>query len=109
MSISRRIPLDKCAWPLLAGSAGLSGLALFGPWPLLSAIPAVLTMFIVFYFRDPMKKPAIDPRAFVSPADGVVTGVQLNGQPEAGSPGGPCISIFLAVWIMPDAWTGSHS
>jgi phosphatidylserine decarboxylase len=54
--------------------------------------------FLAFFFRDPDRRSPADPRAFVSPADGVVTGVQLNDQPEAGPLGGPCISIFLAVW-----------
>jgi phosphatidylserine decarboxylase len=54
--------------------------------------------FLAYFFRDPERQSATNPRAFVSPADGVVTGVHLNDQPEAGPLGGPCISIFLAVW-----------
>jgi phosphatidylserine decarboxylase len=98
MSIPRRIPIDKCAWPLLAGSAALLGVALFSPWRLLQVALVVLMSFLVFFFRDPERQSPTNPRAFVSPADGVVTGVHLNDQADAGPLGGPCISIFLAVW-----------
>jgi phosphatidylserine decarboxylase len=98
MNIPYRVPIDQCAWPFLAGSAGLLGLTLFGPWRLLSAALVVLLSLLVFFFRDPERQPPADPGAFVSPADGVVTGIHLNDQPEAGPLGGPCISIFLAVW-----------
>ena len=98
MNIPRRIPIDTCAWPVLAASAALLGVALFSPWRLLQVALVALTSFLVFFFRDPERQPPTNPRAFVSPADGVVTGVHLNDQPEAGPPGGPCISIFLAVW-----------
>jgi phosphatidylserine decarboxylase len=74
------------------------GLALLTPWPVLAAIPVVGAVFLVFFFRDPERRPTADPRAFVSPADGVVMGVHCNHQPEAGPIGGPYISIFLAVW-----------
>ena len=98
MNIPHRVPIDQCAWPLLAGSAALLGLTLFGPWRLLSAALVVLLSFLVFFFRDPERQPPADPRAFLSPADGVVTGIHLNDQAEAGPLGGPCVSIFLAVW-----------
>jgi phosphatidylserine decarboxylase len=98
MAILHRIPTDKCAWPLLAGLAALLGLALFGPWRLLPIALVALMIFVGFFFRDPDRKSPADPRAFVSPADGVVTGVHLNDQGEAGSVGGPWISIVLAVW-----------
>jgi phosphatidylserine decarboxylase len=74
------------------------GVALFSPWRLLQVALVVLISFLAFFFRDPERHSPNDPRAFVSPADGAVTGVHLNDQPEAGPLGGPCISIFLAVW-----------
>jgi phosphatidylserine decarboxylase len=98
MTIPRRIPIDRCAWPLLAGLAGLLGLALFGPWTPLPTALAASMVFIAFFFRDPDRVSPAVPGAFVSPADGVVTGVRLNDEPVSGSVGGPCVSIFLAAW-----------
>jgi phosphatidylserine decarboxylase len=98
MRRSRRIPLDPSAWWPLAGSAVLLVLALFGPWPRLAAIPGALFFTIGFFFRDPERTPPANPLAFVSPADGAVTGVSLTDPAEAGPVGGPHISIFLAVW-----------
>lgn len=94
----RRIPIDECAWLPLAGSAALLGVALFSPWRILPVALVLLMSFLAFFFRDPERQSPADVRAFVSPADGVVTGVHLNDQPEAGPLGGPHISIFLAVW-----------
>lgn len=98
MSLPGRIPIDRCAWPLLAGAAALAGLASLGPWPPVLTFPAVLMISVAFFFRDPDRLAPADPAAWVSPADGVVTAVDLNRQREAGPVGGPCISIFLAVW-----------
>lgn len=97
MTCLRRIPLDECAWPLLARPAGLLGITLLGRSWLPPVAFAVLMGFLAFFFRDPDRQSPAVPGAFVSPADGVVTGVHLNEQPEAGPLGGPCISIFLAV------------
>jgi phosphatidylserine decarboxylase len=98
MNIPRRIPIDTCAWPVLAGSAALLGVGLFSPWRLLQFALVALMSFLAFFFRDPERQSPTNPRAFVSPADGVVTGVHINDQPEAGPLGGLYISIFLAVW-----------
>jgi phosphatidylserine decarboxylase len=55
-------------------------------------------ILLAYFFRDPDRQSPAAPEAFVSPADGMVTGVHINDRPEAGPLGGPCISIFLAVW-----------
>lgn len=98
MTILPRIPIDRCAWPLLTGSAFLLVFALLAPWRFPPVAVVALMIFIAFFFRDPDRHSPANPRAFVSPADGVVTGVRINDQPEAGPLGGPCVSIFLAVW-----------
>ena len=54
-----------------------------------------LAAAIAYFFRDPERKPPVDPAVVVSPADGRVMEVvaeSLDGQP------GRRISIFLAVW-----------
>jgi phosphatidylserine decarboxylase len=92
------IPIDRCVWPALALSAGVLAVAIVHRWRITAVAAAVFMALLAFFFRDPERPPIADARAFVSPADGVVMGVRLNGDPEAGPLGGPCITIFLAVW-----------
>src|SRR5260370_41926558 len=59
------------------------------------AVPLLLAVFFLWFFRDPERAPPADAGLIVSPADGKVTDVsptQLNGK--------PCtrISIFLSVF-----------
>lgn len=66
---------------------------------------AGLTVWIVAFFRDPVRVTPIDPGLIVSPADGLVSLItnvepprQLVG--EGGLPSGPCtrISVFMSVF-----------
>lgn len=83
MNIALPVPIDMCAWPLLTVLANLLGLSLFGPSWLFSSAVAVLMTLLVLFFRDPETEPPAGPIGFVSPTDGVVTGIRLNGQPGA--------------------------
>jgi phosphatidylserine decarboxylase len=63
--------------------------------PEFSAIPLLLAVFFLWFFRDPERAIPADPGVIVSPADGKVTDVaptQLNGRPYTR------ISIFLNVF-----------
>jgi phosphatidylserine decarboxylase len=63
--------------------------------PALAAIPLLLGMFFLWFFRDPERRIPAEPGAIVSPADGKVTdvsGVQLGGESRTR------ISIFLNVF-----------
>jgi phosphatidylserine decarboxylase len=44
-------------------------------WPLAGFIVAVLTLFFVWFFRDPERSPPNGPELIVAPADGKVVGV----------------------------------
>jgi phosphatidylserine decarboxylase len=67
-------------------------------WWLLLAPGAAVLGFALWFFRDPRRAPPPDPRALVSPADGVVTHVDQAEAP--GLPGGQAnrISIYLSPW-----------
>jgi len=82
----------------LAVSAGLFASALFFHWQALAGVLALVLATLVFFFRDPERRGTADERAFLSPADGVVTGVGKNEDPRHGPAGGPFVTIFLAVW-----------
>ena len=63
------------------------------PW--LAAIPLVLAVFFLWFFRDPERQIPATPGAVVSPADGKVTSIsptQWKGEPRTS------ISIFLSVF-----------
>ncbi|MCI0409001.1 MAG: phosphatidylserine decarboxylase [Acidobacteria bacterium] len=53
-----------------------------------------LGIFVLYFFRDPERRPPADPRLLVSPADGtVVYAGKIRGQPATGSQ----VSIFLSI------------
>jgi phosphatidylserine decarboxylase len=62
------------------------------------AVPALLWLEVMYFFRDPERTPPADPSALVSPADGKVTHVEEVEDPTF--PGGRAlrISIFLSIF-----------
>ncbi len=65
----------------------------------LLAVPALaLSGFALWFFRDPDRNPPADPRALLSPADGVISHIDEVDAPDF--PGGRAarISIYLSPW-----------
>lgn len=86
------------AYPILVPIAGLTVICLLLGWffpPLLiaAALCALLTSFVAFFFRDPVRVVPADERLIVSPADGKVVVVR----PE-GDRGEMLVGIFLSVF-----------
>ncbi len=96
MAAMTRVRLDPAGWPFIGGALALAfvlGLAVAG-W--LGLVFGVLTLFFVFFFRDPDRIIRAAANDVVSPADGRVL---VAGQGEAGvAPSGEWqqISIFLS-------------
>jgi phosphatidylserine decarboxylase len=63
--------LDRAGWPFIAGLAAVT-LALIVLAPAWSAVPALLLLFTVNFFRDPERRTPEDANALISPADGRV-------------------------------------
>jgi phosphatidylserine decarboxylase len=88
--------IDRAGLPFILGALALSvpaGWMGGGAW----AIPfLVLAVFFVFFFRDPQRRPPLEPGLVVSPADGRV--MVAGEPPAAGAPVGTWqqISIFLS-------------
>ena len=83
--------------PLIISSAALGWLlALFG-FTTLSVIALILTICLLFFFRDPERNITTDPDAVISPADGTV--LSINDVKETEFLNKECIkiSIFLSV------------
>jgi phosphatidylserine decarboxylase len=76
--------------PLLLG---LVALAFHWLWA--GGILIVLGAFVLFFFRDPERKPPADPETIVSPADGRVMEVVTEA---CGEQPGRRISIFLSIF-----------
>jgi phosphatidylserine decarboxylase len=78
------------AVPLVAGIV-----AMLVHWSWLGAALIFLGVFVLFFFRDPERKPPSDPAAIVSPADGrIMEVVEESRDGKAGRR----ISVFLSIF-----------
>src|SRR4051812_38974279 len=68
------------------------------PWCLLAIVPVILLLWLVSFFRNPPRQIPDDPRAIVSPADGIV--VDVTPLAHYDFIGGPAvrIGIFLSIF-----------
>ncbi len=85
------MPFAVQAVPFLAG-LGVLGAALawfLGPWGALPSV--VLALFVLFFFRDPERRPPAGEGLVLSPADGRVTSVERDAQ-------GARVTIFLSLF-----------
>ena len=87
--------IDRAGAPFIGGAVVLAALAaIWGWW---WAVPfAALALFMAFFFRDPDRAVAADPRVVLSPADGRVM-VAGPGEPGVAPDGvWQQVSIFLS-------------
>jgi phosphatidylserine decarboxylase len=97
-------PFAREGFPFIAYSSGLTLLLALSAWKLGSlvlAVPAsisfLLTLFILYFFRDPERTPPGDEHALVSPADGRVIVVERVPDTPLGVEALK-ISIFMSVF-----------
>jgi phosphatidylserine decarboxylase len=82
--------------PLVIATVGL--LFVRYPWCWLAVVPFVLLIWLISFFRNPLRRIPDDPRAIVSPADGLVVDVtQLAHYDFIGGPA-VRIGIFLSIF-----------
>ncbi len=93
-------PIHRAGWPFIALFAGVSLLlALF--WAPFGWIGLVLTLWCVYFFRDPYRVTPIREGLVVSPGDGIVsniTSVVPPAEMEIGTAERVRVSIFLSVF-----------
>jgi len=75
---------------ILAFVAFTVGFGLLRIWPL-TALLGLVTLFLIFFFRDPDRTPPNDPLAIVAPADGKVIEVKDDDSTVR-------ITIFMSLW-----------
>jgi len=97
-------PFAREGYPFIAAFAGLTLLLVLAAWKLCSlvlAVPAVLccvlTLFVLYFFRNPERTPPGDERAVAAPADGVVIVAECVPDTPLGTPALK-ISIFMSVF-----------
>jgi len=93
-------PINRAGWPFIAGFAVVT-LIFFALWAPLGWIGLVLTLWCVYFFRDPPRTVPLRKGLMVSPADGRVTMiVPAVPPPELGMGTDPMlrVSIFLNVF-----------
>jgi phosphatidylserine decarboxylase len=97
-------PFAREGYPFIAYSVGLTVLLAFSAWKLCSTvllIPAILallvTLFVLYFFRDPERTAPADRAAVVAPADGTVIVVERVPETPLGIESLK-ISIFMSVF-----------
>jgi phosphatidylserine decarboxylase len=90
-------PIHPDGWKFIA-IAAVATLVLFLLWPPAGWIALILTLWMVYFFRDPWRVTPTRPGLIVSPADGIVVSLGPAAPPpelEMGSDPLPRIGIFL--------------
>ena len=94
------VPIHRAGWPFIAVFAGAT-IVLGLLWPLLWVLGGVLTLWCVYFFRDPDRVTPTRPGLAISPADGIVQMVTSAAPPpelEMGDSRISRISIFMNVF-----------
>ena len=97
---SQMVPVNSEGYPFI-GTFALSSLVLMWLWPPLGWLGVVLTLWCVYFFRDPARVTPLRDGLVIAPADGRVSRV-ANAVPPAelalGERPVPRISIFMSVF-----------
>jgi len=90
-------PIHPDGWKFIA-LAALATVILFLLWPPAGWVALILTLWMVYFFRDPWRVTPTRPGLIVSPADGIVVALGAAPPPpelEMGTDPLPRIGIFL--------------
>jgi phosphatidylserine decarboxylase len=87
--------IDPAGWPFILGGLAVALLSWLTGGPIFGVAFGVLTLFFLFFFRDPERRHNAPDSAVVSPADGRV---MVAGDPTGTPPAGTArqITIFLS-------------
>lgn len=84
-------------WHYLLILAGLTVL-LYYKYPVLAAAPALLMVFILFFFRNPRRSVPVDERLILSPADGQILEIDEVFEDKFIKDKAVRVSIFLSIF-----------
>jgi phosphatidylserine decarboxylase len=94
------VPITPEGYPFIGAFAFVS-LILFWLWTPLGWVGTVLTLWCIYFFRDPPRVTPVRDGLIVSPADGRISMVTLSPPPHELGLGGtplPRVSIFMSVF-----------
>jgi len=92
-----RIPIAKEGYVFIVPLLGIT--ILFGIISIKGAfVPAILTLFVVYFFRDPERVVSSEAGIIVSPADGRVININHKADENLMGEESVCVSIFLSVF-----------
>jgi phosphatidylserine decarboxylase len=93
-----RLPVAGEGWRFILPLAGVALVLVLVGWSGVAAVPGLLAVMAIYFFRDPDRKPPRIAGAIVSAADGRVTDIEDAEHPAF--PGGRAqrISVFLSLF-----------
>ena len=89
------IKLAPEGYPFILGFAAVAVVAMIFA-PLAAVIPFVLTLFMVYFFRDPEREIPVSENVFVSPADGKIILIQNVREEKLLKADAMEVSIFMS-------------
>ncbi|MDD2212613.1 MAG: phosphatidylserine decarboxylase family protein [Clostridia bacterium] len=87
----------RLIWPYLLFLTVLMSILYF-IFPLLAVIPAVLTLFVLYFFRNPKRTIPTGDDLILSPADGVILGIEKVFEEKYINDKVIRVSIFLSIF-----------
>ena len=97
--INNKWPLAKEGLPFVLIGCAVTALLFYSGLVLLSVMTGILSLFIIFFFRDPYRDNDTDSKAVLTPADGTVLDIK-HIENENNPLGEPAIkvSIFMSIF-----------
>jgi phosphatidylserine decarboxylase len=97
--INNRLPVAREGIPFIIIGTGLTSIFLILNWKFLASPLAVLTLLIIYFFRDPDRTLINEKRAVLTPADGKVISIEkLNNSDNLLKAPAIKISIFMSIF-----------
>jgi phosphatidylserine decarboxylase len=97
--INNKLPLAKEGFPFIFIGIGITLVFAVLGWATLTVITSLLTLFVIYFFRDPERHPSKAENAVMSPADGRI--LEIKYVADEDNPLGQLstkVSIFMNVF-----------
>ncbi len=97
--INNELPVAREGFPFIIIGIGIIVLFAILGWAILVILSGLLTLFVIYFFRDPERHPNNEKNAVMTPADGRILEIR-RVEGEENPLGRPCIkvSIFMNVF-----------